>query len=203
MKKLIILISLFVISSAVFCQEGDTLIKPKNKLGFSLLPFTIATMEMHYEHFYNSGNSIWIAPSVRYSNSDYSYDDKFGVGIAMQYRIYVFEKFKREHYKRIFFAPYAFYQYSEVKNEYYYYYYEYDGMDYPGYEYGHNEQTIHSVGGGFLFGLQYQFAKRVFVDAYVGGGIRKSNPEDGWDDLLEPGYSGFAPKVGLDIGFSL
>ena len=53
-----------------------------------------------------------------------------------------------------------------------------------------------------LFGMQYVFAERVHIDFYIGGGLRKADKENYYDTVVEPGYSGLAPKLGIDLGFS-
>ncbi|MDZ7777420.1 MAG: hypothetical protein U5L09_18345 [Bacteroidales bacterium] len=142
-----------------------------------------------------SGNSLWLAPSVTDVDSDY--EDKFGVGVEIQYRAYVFKKVTEKHIKNIFFAPYGFYKYFSL-NEDNYYTCGYGIDDAPDLR----ENNINVFGGGMIFGMQYVFAEKVHLDFYAGGGLRKADKDNYYDYFLEPGYSGFAPKVGIDIGFS-
>lgn len=177
-------------------QEEKAPQQAYDKLGFSVLPFVTGTFQLQYEHRGESGNSIWLAPSITYVDSDY--DKKFGAGLEMQYRIYVYDKVTEKHTKNAYFAPYAFFKRFSFEEEDHYYYDDY----YVDYAPVVRDQEINVFGGGMLFGLQYIFAGKVHLDIYAGGGLRKADKDNNYNYFMEPGYSGFAPKVGIDIGFS-
>lgn len=170
----------------------------ENKFGFSTLPFITGTLQLNYEHLLPSRNGIWLAPSVHYTNKDYQ--DEIGFGLETQYRIYVARREKENHGKNLYFAPYAFFKYFNIQKK---------DMLYcgVGYEDEPNETdkqySFETVGAGILFGWQYVFSERVYLDMYAGGGIRESfSDKDRFDELMQPGFSGFAPKLGVDISFS-
>ena len=189
------MISLLAVFSLTASAQNDAETSPKNKFGFSVLPFVDGTFQLQYEHIGASGNSVWIAPSATYVDSDWR--NKFGLGLEFQYRFYVYKKESEKHTKNIYFAPYAFYKYYEMEEEDYYYY------DYAeDYAPTMREEEINVFGGGMLFGLQYVFADKIHLDIYAGGGLRKADKDNTYDYFMEPGYSGFAPKVGIDLGFS-
>ncbi len=194
-KQIIAAAFLLAFSFSAFSQNDEFEQVNRNKLGFSVLPFVTGTFQVQYEYFGSSGNSIWFGPSATYVDSDYQ--NKFGLGLELQYRIYVYRKETEKHNKNIYFAPYAFYQYYDMKEEDYYY------DDYTNdYAPAWRNEEFNVFGGGMLFGLQYVFADKIHLDFYAGGGLRKASKKNYYDYFLEPGYSGFAPKVGIDLGFS-
>jgi hypothetical protein len=71
------------------------------------------------------------------------------------------------------------------------------------------KQTITSVSPGFTLGLQKTLWRVVFLDVYVGGGIRFSDitpptTSQYYDsDITDPGYEGIYPKIGAKIGVGL
>ena len=67
--------------------------------------------------------------------------------------------------------------------------------------------TYNSIGGGFLFGQYFVLGKRLVLDLYFGGGIRKNFSSDKDNSLFnttsfQEGYNGIIGKFGLDIGFN-
>jgi len=201
MKGKFLLLMLLLVTS-VLCKgvwgQNHNSSAHENKFGFSTLPFITGTLQLTYEHLLPSQNGIWLAPSVHYTNKDYQ--NEIGFGLETQYRIYVATREKENHGKNLYFAPYAFFKYFNIQDE----DILYCGV---GYEDEPNEiekqYSFETVGAGILFGWQYVFSERVYLDMYAGGGIRETfSDKDRFDEFMQPGFSGFSPKLGVDISFS-
>ena len=200
MKKPFAIILVFIAIAFVSSVQGqgDVEKMDRNRFGFSTLPFVAGTLQLNYEYLLPSGNGIWLAPSLHYTDKDYR--DEIGFGFETQYRIYVVNREKENHGKNLYFSPYAFFKYFNIQ--------ETDIFYYGGaYEEGPTEidkqYSFETVGAGVLFGWQYVFSGKIYLDMYAGGGIRKSfNGNDRLDEFMQPGFSGFAPKLGVDISFS-
>ncbi|MCF8232428.1 MAG: DUF3575 domain-containing protein [Bacteroidales bacterium] len=200
MKKPFAIILAFIAIAFVNSVQGQGEVEKmyRNRFGFSTLPFVTGTLQLNYEYLLPSRNGIWLAPLVHYTNRDYQ--DEIGFGLETQYRFYVVRREKENHGKNLYFAPYAFFKYFDIKEKDIYYY---------GGVYGDEPSVIDrkdkfaTAGAGILFGWQYVFSERIYLDVYVGGGIREAfNDKDRYDEFMQPGFSGFAPKVGVDISFS-
>ena len=196
-KALVLFMLIFLMQNVLAQKPGNESDKTYEKIGFSVLPFINGTFQLQFESLNESGNSVWLAPSVTYIDNDY--DKIMGGGMEIKYRLYVFEKITEKNIKNIYFAPYGFYKHFVFEETHYY--------DYP-YNYEEDyvpttsDKKINVFGGGMLFGMQYVFAERVHIDFYIGGGLRKADKENYYDTVVEPGYSGLAPKLGIDLGFS-
>lgn len=65
------------------------------------------------------------------------------------------------------------------------------------------QQNVHEFSGGVLLGTQFAFGNRLFLDVYLGGGVKRSigrNPNQSGSGVLDVGYNGVVPKGGLQLG---
>jgi len=196
MKKIFYLLALVFLTVTSSAQNGEMAKPEVNRFRFSAIQFLNSTLQVEYERMIDESTSFVIAPSMKYRDNDSEEQTAFGVDI--QYRFYVYHKERERHSKNLFFAPYGFYKHYNLREE------CWDHNNYYPYEESHFETShFDVVGGGVVFGIQYVFAERISVDAYIGGGVRKALGYDGDSDFfMEPGNSGIVPKVGLNIGFS-
>lgn len=69
--------------------------------------------------------------------------------------------------------------------------------------------TINSISPGFTIGLQRLVFEVLYLDVYLGGGIKftdinnESNTITDGYDLLHPGYEGIYPVAGIKVGIGL
>jgi|GEM_PF-6644206 len=73
------------------------------------------------------------------------------------------------------------------------------------------KENVRSIGPGFIIGLQRTIFQVLYMDVYIGGGIKFADvtydgtaPDDQINyDLFHPAYEGIYPAVGLKIGVGL
>jgi hypothetical protein len=73
------------------------------------------------------------------------------------------------------------------------------------------ETKILSISPGFTLGLQRTLFEVLFLDIYVGGGIKfpsitysqANHPDQSNYDIMSPGYSGIYPAIGVKVGIRL
>lgn len=82
----------------------------------------------------------------------------------------------------------------------------------PRTEYSYKE-SIGNWGFGFTIGYQKTLWQVIFLEAFIGGGIQfaditlsGSKPDDSffaYETILDPGYKGMLPKIGINLGLGL
>jgi hypothetical protein len=201
MRKFSLIIFLGVTCLFVSAQGQDS--KPavyRNSLKVNPLSFFSSTFQMSYERLIGTDKSINISAGLTYKDSEEKSVN--GYKGEFQFRYFILQRETPRVCRKLYFAPFIFDQYTEVTDRNYYYYYPYPGYD-DNYSY-----NVNSVGVGIVMGVNWVFAKRFVLDAFVGGGVRTSNEparskeyyyEDG---LMDYGYKGIFPRVGLDLGFT-
>lgn len=186
-----------------------------NAIKFS--PFNLGQSEFQaaYEHFFgNRRSSVSIYPSIFLREVQ---DNQMqGWQAMLQYRFYLSHINKEERHTFLKLYNYGFYAglyglYFDYSEDYRDGYWSNTTNEYM---IGDFTQSAQSVEGGAMIGLQIDITKRILLDFYVGGGIRKSAAIDTFYDtqedenyydsygVLDPGYTGVKPKIGLQIGVS-
>ncbi len=206
MKKVIFIIALIFgivsVTSAQEQNETNTIKDYPNTVKFSTFTFINGTFQLNYERFLKTDKSL--AFYAGYTYRDNWEDEREGFNFEIQYKYFVFESVGNKTVKRLYFAPYTSFHYTDLTNEYYYWHHD----DPDGYYYSKENYIIKSYRSGVLFGFNWILAERITLDIYMGGGIRKTNNFDkGKDsyydsDIWEPGYNGIAPRIGLDVGIN-
>lgn len=195
MKKIFVV--LFVLIA--FSSEAQVLATAnspeyRNVLKMSASLFTRSTFQLGYERFLNPNTSFYFAGGLTFKDSDY--EKVWGVRTEAQMRFHVYSVINPRESSRLYFAPYLLNQYFEIEgdryNNYGNYYWQTESFD--------------AFGGGMLFGWSFSFANRINLDIYTGGGFRKTfnyDPDVNYydDNVLDYGYSGIVPRLGIDIGF--
>lgn len=195
MKKTFALISILVLCIQVSAQETEKTYK--NVVSFNPIYFTASTFMMGYERFIKPNKSLTF-----YLGAIYDQNYKEGFTAEFQYRYFISDQdiWQKDNLK-IFFAPYLQYKNVEMMGRWW--------VDNNGVVEDHN-YTIHAYGAGIMFGFKLTVIDRLVFDAYVGGGIRRTNDykEDGKenfyyeDGVTDAGYNGIAPKAGVTVGFN-
>ena len=195
-KSLVTVIILLIIATGANAQVLATANSPeyKNVLKMSAALFTRNTFQMGFERFINPNTSFLISAGLTFKESDF--EKVMGVRTEAQMKFHVFTAIQPKISHRLYFAPYLLNEYYENGSN------EYDNNG----NYTWVNDTFDAFGGGMLFGWSFSFANRINLDIYTGGGFRKTfsyNSEDHHYDngVLDYGYSGIVPRLGVDIGF--
>lgn len=182
-----------------------------------------AVFKISPQHFFNStfqfGTELFNGTWSRSANIDVgirsgsqSYNDVKGFSTEIGYRKYVkpmtlrTRKSSRQFYQGVY---YNFF----VSGSYFSGYqdgYRYDSSGAP--VYNNPKVTFKSYGAGFYMGLQKTLWEVVFMDVYVGGGIKVTETNRSRqignfyyddDNFSEPGFEGIYPKIGVKFGIGL
>lgn len=197
MKIKFTLIVLFMITLSVSQTQAQQ--KDYNSiLKFSAANFVVNNFQLGLERKVAENQSIYLIAGYTY-DKDNNWSTTEGLNLEIQYKYFAFESQGKVAKKRIYFAPYLGYKDFD---------YEETDFDYSNPEANTtNEFDIKAINAGIIIGITYILKERFVFDLYVGGGIRKTNDYDP-DNLtyitgiLEVGYEGIAPRVGLDVGIT-
>jgi len=198
MKTKIISIILLVSASLIVSAQNIEK-KPEkfynNALSISLVNMPLGSFQLNYERFINEDWAIKICMGATFMDKDDRKKDGLNSEIYVKY--YVLDKNREKKFYNIYFSPFVEYKNTSIT---------FYGEDtYMG-AYDKQVVTYNSIGGGFLFGQYFVLGKRLVLDLYVGGGIRRNFSSDADNSLFnttpfQEGYNGIIAKVGLDIGF--
>lgn len=221
----VILISLFFVfsSNLTFSQETS-----KNVI-LSISPQYLFIDALRFDVEYNLKNKrhwIGVAPQWYYSNdnstffdrmyevdafydySDISYDTISGFGIEAYHKMFLIEK---DEPVGFYFSYGITYQNFNIK----YQTYDWetvtiDELEYIEYTSMNKTHTISKLGGNIIIGGQFELAKYMYVDVYIGLGMRySSHKEDDIDisdfstNSLDFGYSGPLTLLGVKLAVKL
>ena len=198
MKKFII-IFLCLTSYSLNAQDNTKKENPgyKNMFKFSVTNFFDNTFQISYERMTCDNSALMISGGLSYK--DNGGEPMQGYKGELQYKYFVYTREKENSGGSIYFAPYFLYKYTEKEN---YYHTEFAPYNYQILYY------FNSFSGGILFGKNFTIAKKLVIELYVGGGIKrtfgahlKDNVSYYNYDIWDPGYNGITPKVGIDVGF--
>jgi len=198
MKKVIVIAAIcFLCMQTPFAQDNTVKKTYPNIFKFSVTNFFDNTFQVSYERKLCTNSAMMISAGIIYKNNN---GDKMqGYKADVQYRNFVFTKEKENSGLNIYFAPYVLYRYTERSNNYIY--------DFPPYNYN-NKYFFNSFSGGVLFGINFTIAKKISLDAYLGGGVKrtfgphlKDNVSMYNTSIWDPGYNGITSKGGIDVGF--
>jgi hypothetical protein len=215
MKKL--LLSLVIALPCFANAQQDDIIIPKFTIPRSIiklapLQFFSNTLEIGVESF-NKGFTRSFDGSVGFRSGADVFDKGRGMSLELGYRKYVsgmkiHVRKERQFYQGIYYNVALKVAYFKGEHYDYYYYDPNTGNSYNEYM----EETTQSIAPSFTLGLQKTLWQIIFLDVFVGGGIRFSesdrtyNQYFGWyndNTIFSPGYDGIYPKVGVKIGVGL
>lgn len=212
MKKFITLTIVLFSTTFVIGQNDFQGNYRSNSLKISPGEFTRAEFQIAYERYFkNRNSSISIMPSIILKDT---HDENIeGYQVMGQYRFYL-THLNAEN-KRNFFGLYNLGFYTGV----YGLFQKYNGefikgdwdnitQEYIAKDY---EKNIRAYEGGALIGLQIDITRRIVIDFYLGGGIRKTDYTNTYEEeseyalqygIFEPEYTGVKPKLGFLVGFT-
>jgi hypothetical protein len=65
------------------------------------------------------------------------------------------------------------------------------------------KRKVSAIFPGVVMGIQRTFEERIFVEFFVGGGIRMVDQEVGGSDIFQKDFKGVIPKIGINIGIGI
>ncbi|HOW30498.1 MAG TPA: hypothetical protein PLP88_02940 [Bacteroidales bacterium] len=196
LPAILIMVSMHTFSQEVnFEKSTSQFTNFRNIYKFSLTEFTRNTFQMGYERFLSPSTSIYFIAGLT-SKDDY-YDNVFGIKTEAQLKIHAYTSAKGKVMHRLYFAPYIMNHYLDTE----FITWEYD----PNW----NSQEVKIsdsfdvIGTGVMFGWSFSFAKRMNIDVFTGGGIRRAigSGDESNDGVWDYSYSGITPRFGIDVGF--
>ncbi len=213
MKKILFIPILFL--AITFCQAQEAETYLNNVIKINPFLFGQSQFQLSYEHYFkNRKSSVLLMPS--YLLKDSRDTELQGFEIMGQYRFYLTHYNKNERKTFLNMYNYGFYaglyalylNYDETFTR-----YTYNPITFEN-ESNSYKKSIQSIEGGALLGLQMDISRRIVLDFYIGGGLRKSEVEDSYlDSNIEAEYygeysvfdfefTGIKPKVGLMLGIT-
>lgn len=195
MKK--IFLALFFFSFLVVNAQIDTILPYKNSLRYEMIPALNSTFSVGFEQYTTDVSSIVFIPSVMYKEDNNL--AKQGFIFEAQYRYHVVNKATNNGKAVIsyYVAPYAAVKYFKIEDNYGYSVWNGSYYDYVYLEY---TDEFSAFGAGIIGGSEITFAKKLFLDFYIGGGIRTSDATRNAESIVDPGFKGIAPRAGFNIG---
>lgn len=182
-----------------FCQEKIRVVK------LSPQHFIRSTLKIDFERATGTHSSIIFSPSM--AGFDSGNERVIGGGLELAKRIYVLnsEEYSLSGFYANVGATYNFYDiWYEVLSKHEVYTYPYKDST-TSQEF---KEQIHQFGGDFVFGYQKCIKEVFYVDMFFGGGVRIGISTRGSDSnyrsfILDYGYNGFIPKVGIRAGLKI
>lgn len=175
----------------------DTIISYKNSLRYDPLPAINSTFMLGFEQYCTPVSSLLLIPSVMYKEANnYSHQ---GFIFEAQYRYHVINKLANngKSIHSYYVAPYASAKFFRIEDQ--YYKQIWNGSYYTNEYVDYTDEFI-AFSGGIIGGSEITFAKKIFLDFYIGGGIRTADTNRNDENTMEPGFKGIAPKIGFNIG---
>lgn len=194
--NLVILLSF----SYLFVVAQDQISEPaayRNSIKINPISFFTSTFQLSYERLVGKDKSLNFSAGLTYKDSDN--ESVSGYRGEFQFRYFVLQRETNRASRKLYFAPFVFDQYADVINRNYYNYLNQIQEEY--------RYKVNSFGAGVVIGVNWTFARRFVLDAFVGGGVRTSNMDNNSNfylnnGLMSYGYKGIFPRVGLDLGFT-
>ncbi|MEL6560091.1 MAG: hypothetical protein AAFQ94_18015 [Bacteroidota bacterium] len=211
-----IVLSLGCLSSS-FAQDSDTdtgteeLTPVKSIIKLAPFQFVDNTFFLSYESFNQDFTKSFNVGLGFKTASDFN-EEELGFKYEVQYRFYVngfkpyTPKRKEASYRRgIYASVYFSGLYTQIESE-------FSTFDPVGNfsTFRTNERTINAFNPGVTIGIQRSVWDILYLDFYVGGGVRFASVRDSDDlfpdnrfefqDIYDTDYEGVFPKIGINVG---
>ncbi|MFP4526866.1 MAG: hypothetical protein ACLFNL_10805 [Bacteroidales bacterium] len=195
MQPLLFIIASMFVPLLMQAQED---FQPQSSLGFTPQYLINQGLSIEWEKRLDTNNN-WLKLSSQFyfderSNQSMNYEELSGLGIEAHHKMYLLPD-------KIGSGPYLsyglLYQYFELKyadND--WTSYTEDGLDYTEYKRSLHSQWIHKTGVNLLLGYQLIRFNRLFMDVYLGSGLRISFRKE--NDENTPQYN----ESSTDFGYS-
>lgn len=195
MKKLFFAIIFLGVYTAN--AQVDTIIPYKNSLRYDMVPALNSTFSIGFEQYVTPVSSLLLIPAVMYKENNENV--KQGFLFEAQYRYHVINRTSNNGKSIIsyYVAPYASAKFFRIEDS--YSYSVYDGINYDYITVDYTDE-FSAFSGGIIGGTEVTFAKKLFLDMYIGGGIRTSDSDQNNESVIDPGFKGIAPRIGVSIG---
>jgi hypothetical protein len=178
-------------------EVNDSLLH-KNKFYLHIFSLANNKFKPTYEVIFKQGTrALAITPIFTQKSTE-----KEGAGLELQYRGYYRVQDTFTKFKKLYMAPYSFYEYIENSPENSYY-----NSNQMFVTSSDKTDFISKYGVGLVFGTQvYLLDNRLVLDGYLGGGIQRAdvNNNSGYDysqNIYEEGFSGVTVRGGFQVGF--
>lgn len=202
---------LFTLS--VFSQESEN--KDRGSVAVAMVPqyAIMGGMRIDGDFQIKEKQYLTLGPQLYYSNNSILYPpsetDFKGFGLKATYRYFPGEKAKPQGGYIAFGLDYKYL--NTTYNSYDYYSYYEDDLSYLTVGDELKNSKFNQAGFDMLVGYQFIIGRDFLLDLYLGWGFRisdfdpnKEGNNDEWaSDILDPGYSGFVPVVGVRVGILL
>lgn len=193
---------MFLFISCLFSQEKKPEKRKENF--FYTAPFDLFfnTLQLCYEKKLKNHNSVALLGGFKLSEKEGTISRIGGNG-EIQYRINLFyDKETKstialvENYSAFaYFAPYLQYKYEEIT----------DNISMNPSKSDYTLTIVRSYFGGAGFGVRFTgIESRLSLNIFAGGGLKYSELHGSkkYTDFFDAGYTGFAPKLGFQIGIA-
>lgn len=204
----------FVSINSSFAQDDEDSISfspMKNIVKLAPFQFVDNTFFLGYESF-NSDYTKSFNLGLGFKTSNSFNEEELGFKYEVQYRFYVngFKNYtpkrKEATYRRgIYASVYLSGLYTQIESE-------FSTFDPVGNfsTFRTNERTINAINPGVTIGIQRSVWDILYIDFYVGGGVRFAGVRDSDDlfpennfafqDIYDADYEGVFPKIGINVG---
>lgn len=199
-KYLFIVILLLILVGSSFAQQTEAVNKRDNHFYIGPFDLFFNTLQLGYEHKLNNQNTITLLAGFKLSKRGEEMNRIGGNG-EFQYRINLLynkeaiSSIAKKYSTFAYFAPYVQYRYEEI-------------TDVISTDIAPPSTKLTIVNSGFA-GLGFGFRltaleNRFCINLFAGGGLKVSdiNGLKKYDDFLEVGYTGFAPKISFQMGIA-
>ena len=191
MKRSILFAILLLVSFSTFAQENAG--RPRNNF-FCIGPLDLflSTLQLSYERQLGA-NSLALTGGYKLSKKNNEIDRTGGNG-ELQLRInLLYDRSatnKAAHYSTYpFFAPFVQYRYEDIRAQ----------------SQETSNTVVQSLFSGLGFGVRFTgLENRFTLSLFAGGGMKisSSTGPGRYDDFLEVGYTGIAPKIACYMGIA-
>jgi hypothetical protein len=213
MKPLFCIVIFILLTSSSFAQDTVSYVSgPANKKTYDprfavrLSPQHAIVNAMKVDFEYKTANlrSVIISPSIFLGENDNA--EQTGIGTDLAYRIYLEDKDEAMAGAYLDFT--AGFQYNRMKYEGLNWVTEIneDGLEVIRQRTVPIHTDIYRFGGAIIIGIQSPLSKYLFIDSFIGYGLRKASidgPRKFDSDILSPGFEGVEPRIGIKFGVYL
>jgi len=192
--------SIFLISGSLVAQQPVEKINRNNFFYIAPVELFLNTIQLGYEHKLANHNTVALLGGFKLAKKNQMVS-RLGGNAEFQYRINLL--YNKEAISTItkryttfaYFAPYIEYKYEEITESYV-----------P--DISTKTNTLTTVNSGFAgvgFGVRFSgLENRFCLNLFAGGGLKYSDTHglQNYDDFLQVGYTGIAPKVSFQMGIA-
>jgi hypothetical protein len=209
-KYFLTILALICFVPALFAQREAVIpdaVEPEqepvlNILKISPFHFIEGTFMLSYERMLRDQTmSIMVSAGIHSRERWFDESEQFGFQEEVQLRFYVLPpnnvsaRGKRFFYfKGLYAGPFAAHRYRNQTLQ---------VFDWILQQNVSTNERINEISGGVLLGAQMAFGNRLFLDVFLGGGVKRSFGREsgqGGVSALEVGYNGVIPKGGIQLG---